>query len=103
MPELVQGLVLVSMSPVFPGPQARAEREVFDEKLARQAEREGTEAFLASWLAQPLFAYRSRRRARLAERHALAPDTSRTAPRARCGAMRPMWDRLGELAMPSGS
>jgi 2-succinyl-6-hydroxy-2,4-cyclohexadiene-1-carboxylate synthase len=102
-PELVQGLVLVSMAPGIPDAHARAEREVSDEKLAREVEHVGTEAFLASWLAQPLFATVPADAPGLAERNALAPAYIAHCLRVLgAGAMRPMWDQLGRLTMPVG-
>src|SRR5262249_60229882 len=54
-PELVRGLVLLSASPGIADDAERAARREADEKLARQIEREGVDAFLARWLRQPLF------------------------------------------------
>jgi 2-succinyl-6-hydroxy-2,4-cyclohexadiene-1-carboxylate synthase len=102
-PELVEGLVLVSMSPGIRDPNARRERVASDEALAQEVERNGTDAFLTSWLAQPLFATVPPGAPGLAERRALAP-----AYLAHClrvlgaGAMEPMWDQLGQLRMPVG-
>jgi 2-succinyl-6-hydroxy-2,4-cyclohexadiene-1-carboxylate synthase len=102
-PELVEGLVLVSTSPGIPDARARAERVASDDALARQVERDGTDAFLASWLAQPLFATVPAGAPGLADRHALASAYLAHCLRALgAGAMEPMWDRLRELRVPVG-
>ena len=100
-PELVRGLVLVSATAGLADSRERAERVTSDEQLARSIERDGVDAFLDRWLAQPMFAS--------------VPDDApgrqdrRTLPAgylAAClrvlgtGAMEPMWDRLHELQMP---
>ena len=55
-PELVAGLVLVSASPGIADPTERSARRSSDEQLALDIERDGVDAFLERWLAQPLFA-----------------------------------------------
>jgi len=99
-PDLVERLVLVSASPGIADPGARAARRESDERLAREIERDGADAFLERWLAQPLFA-------------SLPPEAAAVDARVRDpvvlthglrslgqGAQEPLWDRLGELAMP---
>src|SRR5258708_20643612 len=54
-PELVQALVLVSSTAGIADDAARHERVVSDELLAISVERDGVDAFLEKWLAQPLF------------------------------------------------
>src|ERR1044071_3487084 len=97
-PDLVQALVLVSMSPGIVDEEARATRVAADEELARSVERDGVDAFLERWIAQPLFATVPPDAPGLADRRSLAP-----AYLAHClrvlgtGTMEPMWSRLGEL------
>ena len=55
-PELVAELVLVSASPGIADPTERSARRSSDEQLALDIERDGVDAFLERWLAQPLFA-----------------------------------------------
>ncbi|MDQ1447863.1 MAG: 2-succinyl-6-hydroxy-2,4-cyclohexadiene-carboxylate synthase, partial [Actinomycetota bacterium] len=55
-PDLVPGLVLVSASPGIADDRERAARTEADHALAESIERDGVDAFLAGWLAQPLFA-----------------------------------------------
>ena len=49
-------LVLESASPGLADPDARAERRTVDFERAEALERDGLEAFVATWLQQPLFA-----------------------------------------------
>jgi len=55
-PEVVPRLVLVSASPGIADATERAARVEADERLAREIERDGVDAFLERWLSQPLFA-----------------------------------------------
>ena len=100
-PDLVQGLVLVSSTAGIAEPDARAERVVADETLAESVERDGVDAFLERWLAQPLFATVPPGAAGLAERRGLSARYIAHCLRVLgAGAMDPMWDRLAELEMP---
>src|SRR5262249_56537802 len=54
--ELVDRLVLVSASPGIRGEVERAARREADERQAQEIERDGVDAFLERWLAQPMFA-----------------------------------------------
>jgi 2-succinyl-6-hydroxy-2,4-cyclohexadiene-1-carboxylate synthase len=100
-PDLVRALVLVSATPGIEDEAERAARVASDDELARSAERDGVDAFVDRWLAQPLFAGVPDDAPGLAARRELTP-----AHVAHClrvlgtGAMRPMWSRLGELSMP---
>ena len=51
-------------------PRERAARRDADERLAQEIERDGVDAFLERWLAQPLFATLPRDRAGVDERRA---------------------------------
>jgi 2-succinyl-6-hydroxy-2,4-cyclohexadiene-1-carboxylate synthase len=62
-PEVVHRLVLVSASPGIADADERASRRAADERLAQEIERDGVDAFLERWLAQPLFATLPRGRA----------------------------------------
>jgi 2-succinyl-6-hydroxy-2,4-cyclohexadiene-1-carboxylate synthase len=99
-PELVDRLILVSASPGIADATERAARRDADDELAREIERDGVDAFLDRWLAQPLFA--------TLPRDATGLDTRERDPSVLThalrvlgqGAQEPLWDRLSGLQMP---
>ena len=103
MPERVERLVLISASAGIEDAAARIRRREADEALATQIAGHDIEWFVERWRALSLFAQdpawivedvaRDERRCTPA---ALASCLREFGP----GAMAPMWDRLGELAMP---
>ncbi|HMF84318.1 MAG TPA: alpha/beta fold hydrolase [Acidimicrobiia bacterium] len=101
-PELVRGLVLLSASPGIADDAERAARREADEKLARQIEREGVDAFLARWLRQPLFSTLPEDAAGLDARR--AGHTVATLTHALRvlgpGTQEPLWDRIDQLVPP---
>jgi len=100
--DLVERLVLISASPGIEDDAERAARRSSDDDLARDVEREGVDAFLRRWLAQPLFATLPSERAGLDERKA-GNTTARLAHQLRAlgqGAQPNNWRRLHELGMP---
>src|SRR5215218_10293170 len=102
-PERVRRLVLVSASPGLAGERERAERRAADAALADRIERIGVEAFAREWAAQPLFAGQPEAVAALAHEDRLRRSAAEHAAQLRglgTGVMPPLWDRLGELAMP---
>ena len=100
-PELVSALVLVSSTAGIDDEAARRERIASDEELAESVLRDGVDAFLEQWLAQPLFATVPPDAPGLHERHGLSARYLAHCLRVLgAGAMEPMWDRLPELAMP---
>jgi 2-succinyl-6-hydroxy-2,4-cyclohexadiene-1-carboxylate synthase len=101
-PEVVHRLALVSASPGIADPTERAARRDADERLAQEIERDGVDAFLERWLAQPLFATLPRDRAGLDERRAHNTVDSLTYQLRVLGqGVQPLnWERLGELRMP---
>lgn len=104
MAERVTRLVLVSTSAGIEDPGARSARRIADEALADQVESAGIDAFVTRWSQTPLFAGDPSW-----VRQAVAEDERRCAPDtlARClrtlgpGAMAPMWERLGEITIPT--
>jgi 2-succinyl-6-hydroxy-2,4-cyclohexadiene-1-carboxylate synthase len=100
-PGTVHGLVLVSGTAGLDHEEERAARRAADAALAARLLDEGVERFLDGWLAQPLFAGLTPEAAGRADRL-----TNTAAGLAAClqlagtGAQEPLWDRLGELAMP---
>jgi 2-succinyl-6-hydroxy-2,4-cyclohexadiene-1-carboxylate synthase len=103
-PERVSRLVLVSCSPGIEDDSERAARRASDERLAVELESIPFEQFIERWRTQPLFAgdppdvgERAREDQRRNDPLALASVMRGLGT----GAMTPLWDRLGELQMPS--
>jgi 2-succinyl-6-hydroxy-2,4-cyclohexadiene-1-carboxylate synthase len=102
-PDRVSRLVLVSTTAGIEDPDAREARRRADEALAARVEREPLEDFVARWRDQPLFADEP-----AGVRAAAVADQLRNAPAGLAealrglgtGAMRPAWERLGELEVP---
>ncbi len=101
-PDLVQSLVLVSASPGIRDERERRARRAADEQLAHDVERDGLDAFLERWLAQPLFASLPREQAGFdARRRGNSVERVTHQLRALGQGVQPSyWDRLGALAMP---
>jgi 2-succinyl-6-hydroxy-2,4-cyclohexadiene-1-carboxylate synthase len=102
-PEGVRRLVLVSASPGLARAEKRAERRAADAALADRIERIGVEAFAREWAAQPLLADQPETVAALAHEDRLRRSAADHAAQLRglgTGVMPPLWERLGELAMP---
>lgn len=101
-PDLVESLVLVSASPGIADERERAARVTADEQLALDLERDGLDAFIDRWLAQPLFASLPRDVAGIDARRR-GNTVERVTHQLRAlgqGAQPSLWPRLGELAMP---
>jgi 2-succinyl-6-hydroxy-2,4-cyclohexadiene-1-carboxylate synthase len=100
-PELMRGLVLVSASPGITDETERAARREADERLAREVEHDGVDAFVDRWLAQPMWATVPRGAPGLRDRRTLSPQFLTHCLRVLgTGTMEPLWHRLGELSMP---
>jgi 2-succinyl-6-hydroxy-2,4-cyclohexadiene-1-carboxylate synthase len=102
-PERVTRLVLVSASPGLADSAERAARREADAALADRIEAIGTEAFAREWAAQPLFADQPPEVAAAAHADRLRRSAAEHAAQLRglgTGVMPPLWERLGELAMP---
>jgi 2-succinyl-6-hydroxy-2,4-cyclohexadiene-1-carboxylate synthase len=102
-PEIVTRLVLVGASPGLADPAARAERRAADDALADRLETLDIEAFAREWGSQPLFAGQPERvaAAAYADRLRNTPQGLASALRGLgTGVMEPLWERLGELAIP---
>lgn len=106
-PERVAALVLESATAGIEEPAERARRAEEDEALAAELEREGLERFVARWEAQPLFATQAalpgntlagQRRLRLGHDPVGLAAALRGLGQ---GACPPVWDRLGEVTMPT--
>jgi 2-succinyl-6-hydroxy-2,4-cyclohexadiene-1-carboxylate synthase len=95
--------VLVGASPGLADAAEREARRAADEALAARIEEVGVEAFAAEWGAQPLFEGQDERVAAAAHADRLRNTPAGLAAALRglgTGVMPPLWDRLGELAIP---
>lgn len=116
-PDLVRSLVLIGASPGLTDEGDRTARRLADEdlaaglddsqlgaggdgdKLERQAER--LDAFLARWLAGPLFTTLSPEAAMVeARRRNTCAGLASSLRECGTGTQEPLWDRLAELRMP---
>jgi 2-succinyl-6-hydroxy-2,4-cyclohexadiene-1-carboxylate synthase len=103
MPSRVERLVLVGASPGIADAAERDARRRADAQLADRIERDGLEAFIDAWAAQPLFAGQPRGVRDVAQRDRRRSTAEGLAAALRgmgTGVMTPLWDRLGELRMP---
>ena len=103
LPGSAQRLVLVGASPGIADAAEREARRVADEALAERIEAVGIEAFAKEWGAQPLFAGQDEKVAAAAHADRLRNTPAGLAAALRglgTGVMPPLWDRLGELAIP---
>lgn len=102
-PERVERLVLVATTAGIEDAARRADRRRADERLAADIERDGLEAFAERWVSQPLFAADPEPVRALQREDVLGNRAAGLAAALRglgTGVMTPVWDRLGELAMP---
>jgi len=105
-PERVRALVLESASPGIADPTERAARRASDEALAERIERDGLEAFVDAWMAQPILATSRLPPDVLARERAMRmrhrPEGLAASLRGMGqGAMAPMWDALPLLRVPA--
>jgi 2-succinyl-6-hydroxy-2,4-cyclohexadiene-1-carboxylate synthase len=100
-PHIVERLVLIGATPGIDDDEARAERRTADDALADRIVEIGTEAFLAEWMAQPLFDGLVPDPADMAARKENSPAGLASSLRlAGTGTQLPLRDRLHELNMP---
>ena len=102
-PARVRRLVLVSATAGLADERERAARRAEDEALAAEIETLSIEAFADHWSVQPLFATQPPDVVAAARADRLRNTPAGLAAALRgigTGAMAPLWDRLGELAMP---
>jgi 2-succinyl-6-hydroxy-2,4-cyclohexadiene-1-carboxylate synthase len=103
-PERVRRLLLLSTSAGIEDGRERARRRAADRRLITELERLPLERFIAGWNRQPLFAddppavgALAREQMRRNRPAALAAVLAGIGS----GEMQPLWDRLGELALPA--
>ena len=102
-PARVRRLVLVGASPGIADPDERAARREADERLADEIERLSVDEFAARWARAPVLADQPPDLAAWAHADRLRNTPSGLARALRgfgTGALPPVWQRLGELAMP---
>lgn len=101
-PDLVERVVLVGATGGLDTEDERTARRAADEALASDLERDGLDAFLARWLANPLFATLPRDAAAVEDRKENSVDgLADSLRRTGTGTQRPLWDDLGQLRMPA--
>jgi len=102
-PERVSRLVLLSATAGIEDAVERAERRAADERLAAELEAGSIEDFAERWMALPLFAGTPPDAAARWRADILRNEPAGLAASLRgvgTGVMEPLWERLGELAMP---
>jgi 2-succinyl-6-hydroxy-2,4-cyclohexadiene-1-carboxylate synthase len=102
-PERVERLVLISSSAGIADPVERAARRAADEALAAEVEAGTIEDFAERWMALELFAGDPPETRERWREDILRNEPGGLAAALRgvgAGAMEPLWERLGELAMP---
>lgn len=100
-PDLVRRLVLVGATAGIDDEADRAARRAADEALAASIERDGVDAFLERWLANPLFATLPRDAAAVeTRRQNTAPGLASSLRHAGTGTQESLWERLPTLTMP---
>ena len=100
-PDFVEALVLVGTTAGIRDDVERADRKRDDEARAARIERDGVDAFLREWLAQPLFTSLPTEARGLDDRRTnTAAGLAASLRLAGTGTQEPLWDRLAELEMP---
>jgi 2-succinyl-6-hydroxy-2,4-cyclohexadiene-1-carboxylate synthase len=100
-PELVERLVLVGGTAGLRTADERAARRADDDARAERLERIGLDAFLDEWLSQPLFAgLDAEGRGIESRRTNTVAGLAASLRMVGTGTQEPLWERLGELAMP---
>jgi 2-succinyl-6-hydroxy-2,4-cyclohexadiene-1-carboxylate synthase len=100
-PDRVDALVLLGATAGIEDEQERAARRRSDEVWASELERDGLDAFLQRWLAQPLFANLPSDPADLHDRRRNTVDGLASSLRlAGTGSQAPRWTDLPRLTMP---
>jgi len=100
-PDVVRAMVLLGVNPGIEDPVERAARRDSDEELARRLERDGVDAFLETWVAQPLFASLPPSAADIEDRRRnTVAGLAASLRQAGTGADADVWDAVGGLQMP---
>ena len=100
-PYLVDRLILLGATGGLDTEAERAQRRAADDRLAADLERDGVDAFLDRWLANPMFAGLPDDPAALADRRRNTVGGLASSLRlAGTGSQEPLWGRLPALEMP---
>jgi 2-succinyl-6-hydroxy-2,4-cyclohexadiene-1-carboxylate synthase len=100
-PEVVRRLVLIGGTAGIDDAAERTRRRAEDEERAAHLEAVGVDAFVAEWVALPLFAgIPPEHRCDDARRSNTVAGLASSLRRAGQGAVGPMWDRLPEVRVP---
>jgi len=103
MPDRVERLVLIGASPGIADPREREARRTADDQLAGQIERSSIEEFAQRWAQTPVLEGLPEEVAARAHDDRLRSTPAGLARALRglgTGSLPPLWERLGELAMP---
>lgn len=99
--DVVERLALIGAHPGIVDAAQRAERRASDAALVDRLRADGLDAFLESWVRQPLFGTLAPSPADLADRRRNTVDgLAGSLALAGTGAQEPLWSRLGSLTMP---
>jgi 2-succinyl-6-hydroxy-2,4-cyclohexadiene-1-carboxylate synthase len=104
LPDRVTRLLLIGASPGLADPAERARRRADDGRLAAEAERLSIAQFAERWARTPVLAgLPADAAARVAEDRLRSPTAGLAAALRGLGtgALPPVWERLGELSMPT--
>jgi 2-succinyl-6-hydroxy-2,4-cyclohexadiene-1-carboxylate synthase len=102
-PERVERLVLIGASPGIADPAERAARRASDDQLADQIERSSIEEFAERWAQTPVLAGLPQdvgARTHTDRLRSTPAGLARALRGLGTGALRSLWEHLGELAMP---
>ena len=106
-PELLRSLTLIGASAGLPSEAERADRRQSDNTLAESIERDGLEAFVDNWMANPLFASQARlgddflAASRVQRLRNSATGLARSLRAAGIGVMAPLHDHLRSCTVPT--
>ncbi len=100
-PELVTALVVVGATGGIDDGDERERRRRADDEMAAGIERDGVDAFLAHWLARPMFASLRPAAAAVEDRRRnTAAGLAASLRNTGTGTQEPLWDRLALLRIP---
>ena len=100
-PAAVERLVLIGATAGIEDDAERAERKHADDELAATIQRDGVDAFLVRWLANPLFASLPAEASGIEYRRENTPEGLAASLRLMgVGTQQPLWSRLGDVHVP---